>query len=130
MSVILVGPALVGCHIVVWYVWAFLATMDTAVAHSGWHLPYCSSPEAHDYHHSSGTVDNLGVIGTLDCFFGTNKGYLSSWFVNVVKPYRGCGDYAVDKIIYSKKEDDVVEENIIQHQKQILQSNGRENYVL
>ena len=101
VSVILVGPSLMGCHVVVWYAWAFLATVDTAIAHSGWHLPYFPSPEAHDYHHSSGTIDNLGVIGALDCFFETNKQFLASWYAHVDKTYPGTGDYAVDKILYT-----------------------------
>ena len=91
----------------VWVVWAFLASADTALVHSGWHLPWLPSPEGHDYHHSSGFIDNLGVIGTLDALFHTNTHYLASWQVQVDKTYSATADYPVDKVLCSggKEED-------------------------
>eukprot|EP00966_Prymnesium_polylepis_P148101 3421353-Prymnesium_polylepis.1 len=58
------GPLLLGSHLSVWTLWAVLGVADTCIVHSGgWHFPLLSSPEGHDYHHSSGFIDNLGVMG-------------------------------------------------------------------
>lgn len=50
------GPLLLGDylgnHLVSVWLWVFLATFSTTVAHSGYHLPFLPSPEAHDFHHS------------------------------------------------------------------------------
>lgn len=101
VPVLLIGPLVTGCHMSVWVVWVFMATADTAAAHSGWHLPLLGNHEGHDYHHSSGHIDNLGVIGTLDNLFKTNLNYLNSWYMGVNQNYGLNADYPVDKIIYS-----------------------------
>jgi sterol desaturase/sphingolipid hydroxylase (fatty acid hydroxylase superfamily) len=54
IPVVMLGPLLMGSHLTVWVLWSVLAIADTCIAHSGWHLPLQHSPEAHDYHHSSG----------------------------------------------------------------------------
>jgi sterol desaturase/sphingolipid hydroxylase (fatty acid hydroxylase superfamily) len=54
IPVVMLGPLLMGSHLSVWVLWSVLAIADTCIAHSGWHLPLQHSPEAHDYHHSSG----------------------------------------------------------------------------
>ena len=47
------GPMLMRCHMSVWFTWCFLATLSTAISHSGWHLPLImGESEGHDYHHS------------------------------------------------------------------------------
>ena len=47
------GPMLMRCHMSVWLTWCFLATLSTAISHSGWHLPLImGESEGHDYHHS------------------------------------------------------------------------------
>lgn len=48
---ILLGPFL-GNHLVSEWLWIFLATFSTTIAHGGYHLPFLPSPEAHDFHHS------------------------------------------------------------------------------
>jgi fatty acid hydroxylase domain-containing protein 2 len=64
IPVVLMGPLLLGSHLSVWTLWAVLGVADTCIVHSGgWHFPLLSSPEGHDYHHSSGFIDNLGVMG-------------------------------------------------------------------
>ena len=45
------GPLLLGSHLATAWLWFALAIMSTTVAHSGYHLPFFPSPEAHDYHH-------------------------------------------------------------------------------
>ena len=73
------GPLFMQCHLSVWIIWILASIVDTMFAHSGWHLPFTLGSEGHDYHHSSGTGDNLGVIGTLDQFFHTNLHWHASW---------------------------------------------------
>ena len=100
IPVIMMGPLLMGSHLAVWGVWAILATADTCIAHSGWHLPFLPSPESHDYHHSSGFLDNLGVIGVLDAYFNTDTHFRASAEAKHDKLYTN-GDYAVDKLLDS-----------------------------
>jgi len=91
---------MLGSHLSVWMVWTALATANTIHGHSGWHLPWLGSPEGHDYHHSSGFIDNLGVVGVLDAFFHTDSHWIKSWYMGVDGNYgTNAGAYAVDKII-------------------------------
>ena len=100
IPVIMMGPLMMGSHLAVWGVWAILGTADTCIAHSGWHLPFLPSPESHDYHHSSGFLDNLGVIGVLDAYFHTDTHFRASAEAKRDKLYTN-GDYAVDKLLDS-----------------------------
>lgn len=45
------GVYLIGSHITTAWLWFCLAIMNTLNAHSGYHLPFFPSPEAHDFHH-------------------------------------------------------------------------------
>jgi len=45
------GPFLMGSHLSVALLWYSVAILNTTVTHSGYHLPFLPSPEAHDYHH-------------------------------------------------------------------------------
>ena len=67
----------------------------------GWHVPFVSSPEPHDFHHSLNggrNLDNLGQLGVLDTVFGTDQEWLRSWQVLVDKKYV-TPDYPVDKAL-------------------------------
>ena len=57
-------------------------------------------------HEHSGYIDNLGVIGTLDIVFQTNKHYNKSWQHRVDKTYGANADYPVDKILSRNRGND------------------------
>lgn len=40
-----------GSHVATAWFWFGLAILSTLNAHSGYHLPFFPSPEAHDFHH-------------------------------------------------------------------------------
>ena len=90
-----------GSHLSIWVLWSLLSIADTCIAHSGWHLPLQHSPEAHDYHHSSGYIDNLGVMGLLDAYYGTTKHFDASWQATLNKSYGLTADYPVAKVLAS-----------------------------
>jgi methylsterol monooxygenase len=45
------GVLLTGSHVATQYLWFTMAIFNTLNSHSGYHLPFFPSPEAHDYHH-------------------------------------------------------------------------------
>lgn len=45
------GVFILGSHIATAWMWFALAILSTLNAHSGYHLPFFPSPEAHDFHH-------------------------------------------------------------------------------
>ncbi|CAG0922610.1 unnamed protein product, partial [Notodromas monacha] len=45
------GVLVCGSHIATQYLWFSMAIANTLNAHSGYHLPFFPSPEAHDFHH-------------------------------------------------------------------------------
>jgi len=47
----MLGPLLCSSHISVIWVWQSVATITSVNTHSGYHLPFMPSPEAHDFHH-------------------------------------------------------------------------------
>lgn len=96
-STVLAGPLFTGAHVSVYIVWVFASTVSTCLGHSGWHLPFLGSSEAHDYHHIQG-LDNLGTLGILDVALHTNQTYIKSPQAQVDKNYGGP-DYPVDKAI-------------------------------
>lgn len=49
-----IGPLIIGTHISFWWLFLNLCLINTTLAHSGYHFPFLPSPEAHDFHHSSG----------------------------------------------------------------------------
>lgn len=46
-----IGPIIIGAHISLTFVWFAIAITSSTNDHSGYHLPFLPSPEAHDYHH-------------------------------------------------------------------------------
>lgn len=48
---VLTGLFLFGSHMVTAWIWFTVATLVTLNDHSGYHLPFLVSPEAHDFHH-------------------------------------------------------------------------------
>ena len=45
------GPLVMGSHLSLTWPWYTMAIVNTIVVHSGYHLPFMPSAEAHDYHH-------------------------------------------------------------------------------
>jgi len=93
-----IGPLLMNCHVIVFFMWTVLATFDTCSGHSGWHFPFMSSPEFHDFHHSFGT-ENFGALNFFDKYFQTSKTFLTTCNYIVDKVYR-TAMYPADKRIF------------------------------
>ncbi|XP_014208861.1 fatty acid hydroxylase domain-containing protein 2 isoform X2 [Copidosoma floridanum] len=71
------GVFLLGSHVATAWLWFCLAILSTLNAHSGYHLPFFPSPEAHDFHHLKFN-QCYGVLGVLDRFHGTDSMFRSS----------------------------------------------------
>ncbi|KAF2881730.1 hypothetical protein ILUMI_24427 [Ignelater luminosus] len=65
------GIFIMGSHVVTAYAWFLVATTATLLHHSGYHLPFVTSPELHDFHHLKFN-QNFGLIGLLDRLHGTD----------------------------------------------------------
>ncbi|XP_037506714.1 fatty acid hydroxylase domain-containing protein 2 isoform X1 [Rhipicephalus sanguineus] len=68
----LLGVLLLGSHPATAWLWFSVALLSSLNAHSGFHLPFFPSPEAHDYHHLKFN-NNFGVLGVLDRLHGTDR---------------------------------------------------------
>ncbi|XP_034671204.1 fatty acid hydroxylase domain-containing protein 2 [Drosophila subobscura] len=66
------GVFLMGSHVATAWLWFALAILSTLNAHSGYHLPFFPSPEAHDFHHLKFS-NCFGVLGVLDRLHGTDS---------------------------------------------------------
>jgi len=73
----LLGPLLMGSHLSSALLWFQLAQLSTLNAHSGYHLPFLPSNEAHDYHHLKFN-QCYGVLGVLDLLHGTDDRFRDS----------------------------------------------------
>jgi methylsterol monooxygenase len=49
---IFAGPIVMRSHLSTAWFWMSLATINTLIVHSGYHLPFIFSNESHDFHHS------------------------------------------------------------------------------
>ncbi|XP_043218286.1 fatty acid hydroxylase domain-containing protein 2-like isoform X1 [Amphibalanus amphitrite] len=65
------GVLLLGSHVATAWLWFSMALLSTINAHSGYHLPFFPSPEAHDFHHLKFN-QCYGVLGVLDRLHGTD----------------------------------------------------------
>ncbi|XP_035788386.1 fatty acid hydroxylase domain-containing protein 2-like [Anopheles albimanus] len=72
-----VGIFLLGSHVAVAWLWFTLVILSTLNAHSGYHLPFFPSPEAHDFHHLKFN-QCYGVLGVLDRIHGTDALFRST----------------------------------------------------
>ena len=84
---VLLGPLIMKSHIAVIWLWSSIAIFNAILTHSGYHLPWMLSPEAHDYHHKIFT-EIYGIFGILDYLHGTDK------------RFRKSPHYKLDKIYY------------------------------
>lgn len=74
---VVAGPMVCGAHVITAWLWIALALFSTVSSHSGYHLPFMPSPEAHDYHHAKFN-NNFGATGFLDWLHNTDKDYRKS----------------------------------------------------
>uniref|UniRef100_T1E7C8 Putative iron ion binding protein n=2 Tax=Anopheles aquasalis TaxID=42839 RepID=T1E7C8_ANOAQ len=65
------GPAVMRCHVATTAIWFAFVMVDTVLDHCGYHLPFLSSPESHDYHHLKFN-QCYGLYGWMDWFHGTD----------------------------------------------------------
>ncbi|XP_037070066.1 fatty acid hydroxylase domain-containing protein 2-like [Pollicipes pollicipes] len=68
---IFLGVLVMGSHVATSWLWFGMAILSTINAHSGYHLPFFPSPEAHDFHHLKFN-QCFGVLGVLDRLHGTD----------------------------------------------------------
>jgi 4-alpha-methyl-delta7-sterol-4alpha-methyl oxidase len=82
--IMLVGPLLVGAHVVTVYAWITLRQLEAAEGHSGFHLPFsplawlpgAQAADFHDFHHARFHGNYSGFLGWFDGVMGTySKGY-------------------------------------------------------
>uniref|UniRef100_A0A182JFX0 Uncharacterized protein n=2 Tax=Anopheles atroparvus TaxID=41427 RepID=A0A182JFX0_ANOAO len=75
----LLGPQLMRSHVLTTAIWLTFVIQDTITGHSGYHVPFLSSNEAHDYHHMKFN-QCYGVFGWLDWLHGTDAQFRASRF--------------------------------------------------
>ncbi len=80
----LLGPVLLGAHVVTVYIWIAFRQWEAAEGHSGysfpWNpsylIPFYGGTEYHDFHHAKFRGNYAGFLGYLDRFFGSySAGY-------------------------------------------------------
>jgi len=74
---LLLGVLVMGSHMATTWLWFCLAIFNTINSHSGYHLPFFPSPEAHDFHHQTFT-QCFGMLGVLDRLHGTDAKFRAS----------------------------------------------------
>ena len=78
-SLMLVGPLLLGAHVVVLYAWVVIRQWEAAEGHSGFsfpwsptnRLPLFDGPDHHDFHHKRFKGNFAGFLPWTDRVFGT-----------------------------------------------------------
>lgn len=93
------GLFLQNCHLSTYFLWFSLAVLFTLSEHSGYHLPFMTSPEVHDFHHYS-FINNFGFLGILDSLHGTDKMYKQSMAYPrhfVIKSLKSARELVPDK---------------------------------
>ena len=71
------GIVLMQSHMATAWLWYTFMIVITLSDHSGYHLPFFPSPEAHDYHHLKFN-QYFGTLGIMDYLHGTNDQYRST----------------------------------------------------
>lgn len=93
---VVLGVFVFGCHPATTWLWFFLANIFTVNEHSGYHLPFLPSAEAHDFHHFK--FNNCyGVLGILDYLHGTDQAFKS---VKAGKRHRVLTDFRSARQLY------------------------------
>ncbi|KAL5276005.1 FAXDC2.2 family protein [Megaselia abdita] len=71
LSPVYLGLYVTNCHVVTGWVYFAWVIFNAVHEHSGYHLPFLPSTQAHDFHHAKFNV-NYGIIGLLDWMHGTD----------------------------------------------------------
>ncbi|CAJ0944109.1 unnamed protein product, partial [Mesorhabditis belari] len=82
LTPVLLGPTLVGAHVVTFWIWFTVAVTSTTISHCGY--DFLSWAPQHDYHHAAFN-ENFGVLGLLDTIHGTNTTFRKSTTGNAKK---------------------------------------------
>ncbi|CAL1289047.1 unnamed protein product [Larinioides sclopetarius] len=69
---LLLGPLILGSHMVTIWLWFCIAIVSTLGNHSGFDFPFMSSAKEHDIHHLKFN-QNYGILGLLDRLHGTDS---------------------------------------------------------
>lgn len=86
ISLVLIGPMLVGAHVVTLWIWVIIRQLEAADGHFGYDLPWnplrllplYDGSGYHDFHHGSFRGNYAGALGYLDRVFGTrSEGYVA-----------------------------------------------------
>jgi 4-alpha-methyl-delta7-sterol-4alpha-methyl oxidase len=80
-SLVIVGPLLVGAHVVTVWIWVVIRQLEAAEGHSGYDFPWSplrilpgyDGNGYHDFHHGSFVGNYAGAFGYLDRIFGTRS---------------------------------------------------------
>ena len=84
VGLLLVGPVVVGAHIIVVYIWVAFRQLEAADGHTGYDFPWdpmrlvpgYRGALFHDFHHSSYSGNYAGFFPYVDGFYGTYaRGY-------------------------------------------------------
>ncbi|KAK3880260.1 hypothetical protein Pcinc_015241 [Petrolisthes cinctipes] len=110
MGPVLLGPLILGSHVATIWLWVSLALISTLNAHSGYHLPFFPSPEAHDFHHLKFN-QCYGVLGVLDLLHGTDDKFRATkcfsrhlMMLSLIPPREAYPDYTpMEKVIKGKQ---------------------------
>ncbi|XP_053698735.1 fatty acid hydroxylase domain-containing protein 2-like [Sabethes cyaneus] len=77
MAPLYLGLWLSKAHLITAWIWVALSLVGTLHDHSGYHIPFMGSPEAHDFHHQKFN-QCYGVVGLLDWLHGTDTAFRRS----------------------------------------------------
>lgn len=110
------GVFIMGSHVATAWLWFTLAILSTLNAHSGYHLPFFPSPEAHDFHHLK--FNNcFGVLGVLDRIHGTDAAFRKTraylrhiMMLSFIPPREAIPDTQLTKMKYWKMQHDLKKE--------------------
>ena len=87
ISLLLVGPVLVGAHVAVIWLWVVLRQLEAAHGHCGYDLPWDLSryiplydgASYHDFHHGRFKGNFAGALGYIDKWFKTRSAGYSDY---------------------------------------------------
>lgn len=107
------GVFIMGSHVATAWLWFTMAILSTLNAHSGYHLPFFPSPEAHDFHHLK--FNNcFGVLGVLDRIHGTDAAFRQTraylrhiMMLSFIPPRVAIPDTQLTKMKYWKMQHDL-----------------------
>ncbi|CAO1298047.1 unnamed protein product [Diamesa serratosioi] len=73
----LLGPFVMSSHVSTSWIWLGITTITTLVDHSGFHIPFLHSSEAHDWHHLKFN-ESYGANGFMDSIHDTDEHFIDT----------------------------------------------------